>query len=99
MIVIPKGHPENLDGDHSFLDWTRDASLQEPPNAGREDGRIRITAALAALDKAVADYTAAVARDHDHPEERVRLNVRNAVRRHPALAAILLQEGKGGDVV
>lgn len=89
MIRVGPGHGDlSEDASLSFEAAMRPGAL-DPPNQGREDGRIRITAAVTALNRAVADYSAAVARDQDHPQERVRMNVRNALRAFPMLAAIL----------
>ena len=84
MIVLPKGsHPEELSGDHSFLDWVKDASLQQPLDTSRTDAGARIDRLMAALNAAVAEYRKAVVAENgtDNAEARISLAVKNSARR------------------
>jgi hypothetical protein len=90
MIKLPDGHPDNLDRDHSFLEWVKDASLQQPLSEARETGRIRITATMKLLSDHVAAYLRAVENEAgvENADARVATNVRNEARKYANLAEI-----------
>ena len=103
MIKLPAGHPENLEGDHSFLEWVQDASLQEPPQElSRSETGMRLEAALKLVATRVEEYRLALehAAGSEHLAARLALNVKASIRRNsPALAVILGLARPAGDSV